>query len=270
MLVLSRRADDSIVFPGLGITVHLLRLSSKVVRVGIEAPPQVRVLRKELADGSVEETFDIETFLSSAAQDRDHLHELRNQLNCINLGLQFYRQQVDAGMIEQAARTLDKVILQLGKMEQSMGQRISDQEQADADAAVEARAHLDDRAIRILLVEDDSSQRDLLAGILSMKGFDVVTAANGNEAVDHVSQHGAPDFVLMDMRMPQGDGPTTIRHLRRICNDRSMKIVATSGSEPREVGLNDEFDRWFAKPINTDGLVKFIQASFENAAVSTN
>ena len=48
MLAISRRADEGIVFPSLGIRVHLLRLTGSGARVGIEAPPEVTVLRDEL------------------------------------------------------------------------------------------------------------------------------------------------------------------------------------------------------------------------------
>ena len=49
MLVLSRRQDDKIVFPNLGITVEILKIAGRSVRMGVEAPSDVRVLRHELA-----------------------------------------------------------------------------------------------------------------------------------------------------------------------------------------------------------------------------
>jgi carbon storage regulator CsrA len=49
MLVLSRRLDESIVLPGLGVTVRIVAVKRGVVRLGIEAPPHVKVLREELA-----------------------------------------------------------------------------------------------------------------------------------------------------------------------------------------------------------------------------
>jgi carbon storage regulator CsrA len=50
MLVLTRRPDEAIVFAGLGITVRVLEVRGKSVRLGVEAPPAVRVLRAELLD----------------------------------------------------------------------------------------------------------------------------------------------------------------------------------------------------------------------------
>jgi carbon storage regulator CsrA len=52
MLVLSRRSDEKIVFPGLGITVKILQIKGHQVKIGIDAPPAVVILRQELEQGS--------------------------------------------------------------------------------------------------------------------------------------------------------------------------------------------------------------------------
>jgi carbon storage regulator CsrA len=48
MLVLSRRLNEKLLFPTLGVTIQVVSVQSGVVRLGIEAPPAVRVLREEL------------------------------------------------------------------------------------------------------------------------------------------------------------------------------------------------------------------------------
>ena len=50
MLVLSRRVEDSLVFPDLGITVEVLNMKGKSVRLGVDAPVEIKVLRGELFD----------------------------------------------------------------------------------------------------------------------------------------------------------------------------------------------------------------------------
>src|SRR5262245_42654688 len=52
MLTLSRRANEKITFPELGITVQIVEIWGDKIRLGIEAPPEVKVLRGELAEGS--------------------------------------------------------------------------------------------------------------------------------------------------------------------------------------------------------------------------
>ncbi|HMO13768.1 MAG TPA: carbon storage regulator [Pirellulaceae bacterium] len=48
MLVIARRENEKIVFPGLGVSVQIVKVNGKVVRLGIDAPPEVRILREEI------------------------------------------------------------------------------------------------------------------------------------------------------------------------------------------------------------------------------
>ena len=54
MLVLSRRVHEKIVLPGLGVTLMVISIKGTIVRLGIEAPPDVQVLREEIADRHAE------------------------------------------------------------------------------------------------------------------------------------------------------------------------------------------------------------------------
>src|SRR6266496_6722379 len=59
---------------------------------------------------------------------------------------------------------------------------------------------------RILLVEDDRSIRDVLRAILEEEGYAVTTAENGRRALEHLRSGGAPDLIVLDLRMPIMDG----------------------------------------------------------------
>jgi signal transduction histidine kinase len=59
---------------------------------------------------------------------------------------------------------------------------------------------------RILLVEDDRSIREVLRGILEEEGYAVTTAENGRRALEHLRSGGAPDLIVLDLRMPIMDG----------------------------------------------------------------
>ncbi|EMI53143.1 response regulator [Rhodopirellula sallentina] len=261
MLVLSRKPDESIFFPGLGITISILRTDQRTARVGIDAPPQVRILRKELLDGTDEETFDVASFEQTWGGSSKNLHELRNQLNTLNLGLQFYRQQMDAGLVDEANVTFLRVVNQLDKIEHDVSKH------AEAEAVREAQACEEPlRPIQVLLVEDDADQRELLAGVLAMRGCEVATACDGNDALNYLGSHPWPDFVLLDMRMPNGDGASTVRALRKINASPHLRIVATSGTSPQDLGISqgsDGVDHWFPKPLNTDGLIRYMQQPTE-------
>ena len=95
MLVLSRREDDKIVFPNLGITVEVLRIAGRSVRLGVKAPANVRVLRHELAETKrgvvrVSSSTDI-----AAGPISDH--GLRNRLNKATIGLSLVQKHAGVG-----------------------------------------------------------------------------------------------------------------------------------------------------------------------------
>jgi CheY-like chemotaxis protein len=59
---------------------------------------------------------------------------------------------------------------------------------------------------RILLVEDDSGIREVLAEILREAGYEVATATNGRDALDRLREASTPDLIVLDLRMPTMDG----------------------------------------------------------------
>ena len=80
--------------------------------------------------------------------------------------------------------------------------------------------------IRILLVDDDQSFRPMLAETLSRLGHHVVTATNGDEALE-LFREDAIDLVITDLIMPEREGLDVIRTLRR--RSPNVKIIAMSG-----------------------------------------
>jgi carbon storage regulator CsrA len=244
MLVLSRRADQKIVFPSLGVTVQLLKINGQVARIGVDAPPGVRVLRDELVDTSVR-SEPAEPAQPSVA------HTLRNQLSKITLGLQLFRMQRAARQPDQADATLAGLFAQLDSLER----------QSAAGSAA--------RPLRALLVEDDGNERELLAGVLGMNGCECATAADGDEALDYLATHARPDVVLLDMHMPRCDGPTALRAIRGNPKTADLKVIAVSGSSPQEMGVTVSprgVDGWFTKPLNPRSLWDAVQQCVHSPA----
>ena len=79
---------------------------------------------------------------------------------------------------------------------------------------------------RILLVEDDPQVRGMLTKMLQKAGYDVRSAANGEEAAE-VLQGGPVDAIVTDIFMPQKDGLETISYMQQ--NHPGVKIIAISG-----------------------------------------
>jgi CheY-like chemotaxis protein len=78
---------------------------------------------------------------------------------------------------------------------------------------------------------------------------------NGRQAIEYLQQHEQPDIVLMDMNMPEMDGPETIRSHPALKHLRMYGVsgmeVEDSGVEVGETGVN----RWFTKPVDARRLV---------------
>jgi carbon storage regulator CsrA len=243
MLVLSRKTDQKVCFPGLGITVQILRVNGSSVRLGIDAPIEVRIIRDELDDDQ-SATQTTRSYVIRLPQDLRH--ELRNELNSLSIALHLFKQELEAGYVDDAEATFEKLVQHL--------ERISSN-QALSREGVASEA---DNRSTALLVEDQANEREMLAGFLRMHGYRVVTASDGLEAMNYLESNEKPSMLLIDMRMPRCDGPTTIRQIRENPAFDDVKIFAISGSSPEENDIDvrqEGLHGWFMKPLNPHTLV---------------
>ena len=74
----------------------------------------------------------------------------------------------------------------------------------------------------VLVVEDDHDIRETCKQILELEGYTVLTAANGQQALEMLRKYPRPSVILLDMMMPIMDGPSTLEALRS--NDRTRNI----------------------------------------------
>ena len=229
MLVLTRKENEEVLFPNLGINVRITRIQGNKVRVGIDAPEDVMILRGEVASG-------LESRDHEPAAKQQLTHRMRNQLNSIHLSLFLLQKQIDAEQYDRADRTLATALDALDELDQEL-----------APAADPAQQ---DRRPRALIVEDSENERELLAGLLELHGYHVETAADGQEAIEFLAEHHAPDLVLLDMNMPRMNGRDAAVAIRSDPRFGRLKIFAVSGSDPEEFGdPKGSIDRWFQKPL---------------------
>jgi carbon storage regulator CsrA len=250
MLVLTRRLNEKILFPGIGATVRVVSVKGNAVRLGIEAPPEVTILREELRARGAEGEASLPPAGSADTRFRALRHLVRNRLNGTTVGLALLRQQA-AGRGTELERTIALVEEEIEKLRQ----------QVEGEAALQAPAPLPPkpRPRRALLVEDDRNERELLAGFLRVSGFDVDTAGDGCDALDYLRGGARPDVVLLDMGLPRCDGATAARQMRRDPACAGLKIFAVSGRSPDEYDLDRGpagIDRWFSKPIDPVALLR--------------
>jgi two-component system, cell cycle sensor histidine kinase and response regulator CckA len=108
----------------------------------------------------------------------------------------------------------------------------------------------------ILLVEDEEGLRALNARGLASRGYTVLEAGNGLEAIETLEKHGHVDLVVSDVVMPEMDGPTLLKELRR--RDPELKIIFVSGYAEEAFNKNlpsQEQYAFLAKPFTLKQLV---------------
>lgn len=105
---------------------------------------------------------------------------------------------------------------------------------------------------KILLVEDDDMIRRMIGMRLGMRGHEVETAEDGQEAVEMVPA-GDYDLVLMDMHMPRKDGHQATRELREQgYRGAIIAVTASAMSAESEKAIQSGCDAHIAKPIGAD------------------
>ena len=245
MLVLSRRQDDKILFPHLGISVQVLRIAGKTVRLGVTAPPDVTVLRHELAD----QVPDHEIHLPRVSL-ADLSGKLRGRLHAAANELQELHARLEEGKHDSAETTLFRVFRELKAVDDYLASG-TQAGSPNVEELLQARR-------RALVVDDNCNESRLLAGFLRCRSFDVDTACDGAAAMEILENQASPDCVLLDMDMPRYDGNWTITEIRKNPEFARLKVFAVSGIDPKEYGVEigpGGIDRWFRKPIDPEALV---------------
>jgi CheY-like chemotaxis protein len=119
---------------------------------------------------------------------------------------------------------------------------------------------------KILLVEDNEMNQDMLKRRLERKGYEVVTAADGKEAV-RMAESQTPDLILMDIRLPVMDGWEAMRRLKILPETQSIPIIALTAhamAGDMEKCMDAGCDDYDTKPINLPRLLEKMQALLKN------
>ena len=115
---------------------------------------------------------------------------------------------------------------------------------------------------KILLVEDNEMNRDMLSRRLARRGFDVVIATDGQQGVA-MARSESPDLIVMDMSLPVLDGWEATRRLKAAPETRSIPIIAlTAHAMPgdRERAFDAGCDDYDTKPIDLARLLQKLEA----------
>ena len=120
---------------------------------------------------------------------------------------------------------------------------------------------------RILIAEDEMTQRELLEGFLKKEGYSVMAVTNGREALQKL--HGELfDVVLLDYKMPELDGFQTLREIRRLYPDLPAVMMTAYGTvETAVASMKEGAVDYLTKPIDLEELLLLLQKVVERSAL---
>jgi CheY-like chemotaxis protein len=114
---------------------------------------------------------------------------------------------------------------------------------------------------RLLIVDDELSILEALQDVLSLEGYEVVTAYNGAEGLKRMSE-APPDLVLLDLMMPVMDGWELLRRMREDARLRAVPVVIMSAGRIGEE-VRDAACATLPKPFDLDDLLETLAAQMQ-------
>jgi two-component system NtrC family response regulator len=120
---------------------------------------------------------------------------------------------------------------------------------------------------RILIAEDEKTQRELLEGFLKKEGYSVMAVTNGREALQKL-QGEFVDVVFLDFKMPELDGFQTLREIRRLYPDLPVVMMTAYGTvETAVASMKEGAVDYLMKPIDLDELLILLQKVVERSVL---
>lgn len=119
---------------------------------------------------------------------------------------------------------------------------------------------------KLLIVDDDEDIRQLVGGCLTNRGYEVITAATGEEGFAKAhSEH--PDLIILDVEMPGMDGIQTCQEIRKHLNVPIIFLSVRAETSDRVLGLGVGGDNYLTKPFQIPELLAFVDAAMRRQSV---
>lgn len=113
---------------------------------------------------------------------------------------------------------------------------------------------------RILVVEDDTSIRELLVELLESEGYEVASAVNGLEGLKYLQAQKAPDLILIDLMMPVMDGYTfRTEQLKNQTWSAIPTVVMSAEANAKEKMKSYNITAFLSKPVELDTILKTVE-----------
>lgn len=168
------------------------------------------------------------------------MHQLKNDLNLINLAVSHTEIQLEDGQLISALEGIEQIQQAAGKMATAMKLMLARENHGEV--------------FRVLLAEDNPNQRILIGNALRKAGFFVAEVGDGNEAIEYIYQMTEPDIILTDIAMPHCDGNEFINVARTSPMCAHSLVVAMTG-RPLSDQMRKSVDHVIMKPLDPQALV---------------
>jgi DNA-binding NarL/FixJ family response regulator len=122
---------------------------------------------------------------------------------------------------------------------------------------------------RLMLVDDDPNLILLVRDYLEFRGYEVITAENGVEALKLLQNNDVPDLIICDIMMPEMDGYTLVKIIRDDPQTNWIPVLFLSAkgqSQDKVKGLNTGADVYIVKPFEPEELVAQVESSLRQAS----
>lgn len=187
MLVLSRQQDQKVLFPNLGITVEIVSIKGRNVKLGINAPPEVRIIREELADEWDFKQREMAPYadpLTKSGQP-SRKRTLKKQLEQIERLVQVAQEKLTKGQVNDAIEHVESALTNLSKLDQSIEPEPAEVVREHTEQYVTQLANSNDHdkaslsnnpthKWKALLVESDTKEQKLITKALGSRLWDQV------------------------------------------------------------------------------------------------
>lgn len=121
--------------------------------------------------------------------------------------------------------------------------------------------------LKVMVVDDESRMRKLVKDFLVKKGFDVIEAENGEEAVDRFFETKDIALIVLDVMMPKMDGWEVCREIRKMSQVPIIMLTAKSDEKDELLGFELGVDEYITKPFSPKILVARIEAILRRSNV---
>ena len=112
---------------------------------------------------------------------------------------------------------------------------------------------------KILIVDDEKPISDIIKFNLTKEGYDVVTAFDGNEALEVFNQE-SPDLLILDLMLPEKDGLEVAREIRKTSHVPIIMLSAKDSEIDKVIGLEIGADDYVTKPFSNRELLARVKA----------